>query len=36
MGSTLYVLAMMLARFVIPLLLLLLFSSWVEQRQATR
>ena len=33
MQTTLYVLAMMIARFVVPLLLLLLFSSLVERRQ---
>lgn len=33
MESTLYVLAMMIARFALPLALLLLFGSWVEKRQ---
>ncbi len=32
MASTLYILVMMLARFFIPLLLLLLFGSLVERR----
>jgi K+-transporting ATPase A subunit len=35
MESTLYVLAMMIARFVVPLALLLLFGSWVEKRQTS-
>jgi hypothetical protein len=34
MESTLYVLVMMIARFVVPLLLLLLFSSLIERRPA--
>lgn len=33
MESTFYLLAMMIARFAVPLALLLLFGSWVEKRK---